>query len=307
MKNLLSQVKSHQRIVKIFIFISFLSVFVFQGQATTHAKQTRKPISVLPVVEEAREFYEKITDYTCVLLKQERIDGKLRDMETILLKFRKPNDIYMGWIEKPFKGQELLYSPDRNKGKINAHKGGFLSAIDINVDPRGKIAMDGQHHTIYDAGLGATLNMIMRGLVKAKEENVLETYLIDEETLGDKNCMVIEALFPKRPVGVTHTVKKGESVWDIAETYNQDMYIITYVNEGVDGPLDIREGQQILVPHHYGSRILVWVDKVTKLPIKVEVYDWNGNLYEMYHYSSLKLNPGLTRMDFDPENPDYDF
>jgi len=41
--------------------------------------------------------------------------------------------------------------------------------------------------------------------------------------------------------------------------------------------------------------------------VKVDIFDWEGNLYETYQYSNLKLNVGLTDFDFDPANPAYNF
>jgi hypothetical protein len=39
----------------------------------------------------------------------------------------------------------------------------------------------------------------------------------------------------------------------------------------------------------------------------VIIRDWQGRLYEQYDYSEVKLNAGLTRKDFDPDNKEYNF
>jgi outer membrane lipoprotein-sorting protein len=43
------------------------------------------------------------------------------------------------------------------------------------------------------------------------------------------------------------------------------------------------------------------------LPVKIEVYGWALELLEMYHFSNLEINVGLNDMDFDVNNPEYDF
>ena len=58
---------------------------------------------------------------------------------------------------------------------------------------------------------------------------------------------------------------------------------------------------------YYGYRIVMNSDNELKLPIKIQVYDWEDQLIESYGYENLRLNPGLTDFDFDPRNPEYKF
>lgn len=57
---------------------------------------------------------------------------------------------------------------------------------------------------------------------------------------------------------------------------------------------------------YYGSRVLLSFDVENHLPIRVVVYDWSDRIVEEYTYTEMRLNPGLTDRDFDPDNPDYD-
>jgi len=58
---------------------------------------------------------------------------------------------------------------------------------------------------------------------------------------------------------------------------------------------------------YYGGRIEIWVDAQNGLPIKIEVYGWDGALWESYGYKDLKLNPGLTDAEFMEDYKGYDF
>jgi hypothetical protein len=57
--------------------------------------------------------------------------------------------------------------------------------------------------------------------------------------------------------------------------------------------------------HRYAHRMLVYVDKETKLPVRFEAYDQpkagltTGDLLEAYSYSDVKLNVGLGDSAFD--------
>jgi len=58
---------------------------------------------------------------------------------------------------------------------------------------------------------------------------------------------------------------------------------------------------------YYGYRVQLSFDLEHRLPIRVVVYDWSDQLVEDYTYADLRLNPGLTTLDFDPSNKEYGF
>jgi hypothetical protein len=62
---------------------------------------------------------------------------------------------------------------------------------------------------------------------------------------------------------------------------------------------------RVFNPQLYCHRCVVFFDKETKLPVRVEVFDWpakngnpNGELLECYSYINLRLNVGLTDESF---------
>jgi uncharacterized protein DUF1571 len=86
----------------------------------------------------------------------------------------------------------------------------------------------------------------------------------------------------ERRLGLT-TVRAGEF------QYNQKRCVRVELTRP-----DNRGGQ------FYAYRTLMYFDKATHLPIRVESYDWpkpggppGGELFESYSYANLKLNPGL--------------
>ena len=58
---------------------------------------------------------------------------------------------------------------------------------------------------------------------------------------------------------------------------------------------------------YYGHKMFIYIDKPLQLPVKTVVYGWDGSLWEMYHYSNIKVNVGLRSRDFDIENKEYGF
>ncbi|VVS91193.1 DUF1571 domain-containing protein [Desulfoluna spongiiphila] len=253
------------------------------------------------------ETSRSLSDYTAVLVKRERFEGTLAPEEQILFKYAEPGRVYMRWIGKVNKGQEALYVKGENEDRLKAHKGGFLGLVTVNVDPTGKMAMEGQHHPIFHAGIGFTTEVVLRDLEKGLKQGDVRVFDRGRQTLDGRDVVVMEAFFPETVKGVTHTVREGETLWDIAAEHHQDMYVILSVNKGVDTPKDVKAGQSLVIPDYYCRRSVSYYDADTELLVKIENYDWNDNLYEVYHYRDLQLNVGLSSDDFDPDNKGYKF
>jgi len=66
-------------------------------------------------------------------------------------------------------------------------------------------------------------------------------------------------------------------------------------------------------PHFDFYRAQVFFDHELKLPCRYAAWSWppepDGEpvLEEEYTYTNVRLNVGLTDLDFDPDNPNYDF
>lgn len=58
---------------------------------------------------------------------------------------------------------------------------------------------------------------------------------------------------------------------------------------------------------YYCYRAIVGIDEALKLPVAVKVYDSNNTLVEHYRYLNVKVNTGLTDLDFSADNPAYEF
>jgi len=57
----------------------------------------------------------------------------------------------------------------------------------------------------------------------------------------------------------------------------------------------------------YTHEIIIALDKELLLPVKVSVYDWSYELIEEYEFRDLRINVGFSELDFDPDNPEYNF
>jgi outer membrane lipoprotein-sorting protein len=56
---------------------------------------------------------------------------------------------------------------------------------------------------------------------------------------------------------------------------------------------------------YYAYRVIVWLDTGLKVPIKVQVYDWDNLMVEEYGFEDVKFNAGLTDDDFNVETIEF--
>jgi outer membrane lipoprotein-sorting protein len=148
-------------------------------------------------IKEAEAAYAKVTSYTAIFHKQQRVADKLLPEETIALKFRKPSSLYMKWIKEPYEGSELLYEAGRNEGRVTAHTGGILRFITRNLDPRDAGLMSGNLRPVTSTGIGYLLETVAMNIRKANEAGDLTFSERGEETVYGRSTRVLEIAVPK--------------------------------------------------------------------------------------------------------------
>ena len=70
----------------------------------------------------------------------------------------------------------------------------------------------------------------------------------------------------------------------------------------IDAKFSPRDGRK-----YYTAHVICHVDKEYMLPVAVACYDENEVLQEQYSYQDVKLNAGLSEMDFSKQNCEYRF
>ena len=225
---------------------------------------------LLPAIRWARQTLEKldtIQDYSCVMVKRERIDGTLGDQEYMSVKIRhEPFSVYLGFVKPAkVKGQEAIYVRGRNNGEMQAHGNGMRKLFGtVSLKPDSYLAMAGNRYPITEMGL--------RRLV----ERLIE---VGENDAKFGECEVKAS--PKKINGrevvclqVTHPLPRKEFLFHIAK-----IYIDTQNN----------------LPMRYES--YDWPAETGGVP----------PLMEEYTYLNLKLNNRFGDKDFDVGNPAYQF
>ena len=231
-----------------------------------------------PALEIARMGLEKlrreVNSYNAIMVKRERLGGKLLDEEIMFVKVRHANPekgankaFYVRHLKpQSMLGQEAIWVENENDGKLVAHGAGLQKLITVNLDPDGWLAKRGNRYPITELGIETLLlRMIEKGERSLQLESPCQVeYSRDMELDGN----------PITLITITHPEQHDDLDFHIAKIYIDDNLQLPVGYEGY-----------------------LWPEEAGGEPV----------LLERYFYSDLEINPGLTAADFDPENPDYEY
>jgi len=211
----------------------------------------------------------EIRDYTCTFIKRERIDGVLGEHQYMFCKVRhNPFSVYMYFLgPADLRGQECIYVEGQNNGKLYGHTTG-LKARAVGTVSLNPTGMIAMRGNKYPITDMGFLHLT-KELIQIGE---------NDTQFGECDVQIFHgAKINKRScvcVQATHPVPRRNFRFHIARIY---------------------------------------VDDELNVPVRYEAYDWPREeggqplLTEEYTYLNVKLNAGLTDLDFDPKNPAYSF
>ena len=240
------------------------------------------------------------------MYKRERLKGKMRESE-IEVKYQKsPFKVYI-YIYKPDAGAEVLYVDGVNDKKafVNPNKK-ILSLLDLDFDPYGKTLRKDEHHTLFESGFDYMRRILKNVMKVADDEGKFDEYCLykGEVNFEGRACHKLLLTYPHFK-WIDYTVKSGEDLIKIGHDKCLSDYMIMEKN-GLSNYTSVKAGQKIKIPNIYAKEVILYIDKITFLPIYQEVHDDQG-LYEEFHYKNLILNPDIPEAEFTKTYKDYKF
>jgi hypothetical protein len=229
---------------------------------------------LIPAIERAKaalaNIDANIKDYSCTLVKRERVDGTLLEPEYLFTKVRhEPFSVYMYFVgPKGKEGQEALYVAGANEGKLIAHAGGgpLRRALPtVHLQPDGSLAMRDNRYPITEVGI----RTLSRRLIEVAENDAkygeCTVNWYKNAKVAGRTCTCLQ---------VVHPVRRTTFTFNVARVYIDDELNIPIRYEAYD-----------------------WPSRAGGKP----------ELIEEYTYTNLKLNQGFTDADFDESNATYGF
>ncbi len=231
-----------------------------------------------------RNHFQKHRDYTAVLIKRERVDGKLLPESKMALKLKygvpreletaqRPVSVYLRTLEpKSQAGREVIWVQGRNNNKLTAHEGGILGFISVDLLPESRLAMMGNRYPITDIGIEKLLAKLIERGERDRQLGPATVRTTENASIGGKTCRLMEVIH-ESPTALVDG-KTVEFEFFLAQIYIDD---------------------ERLIPLKYAS--FSW----PKTP------DAAPELLEEYTYLDVMINVGLNETDFDIRNPAYGF
>ena len=243
--------------------------------------QAKQP-KVEDVLRFAREGLHRIEnevqDYSCTLVRRERIDGewpkyyqrleaKVRHEQRVNDEVVEPFALFIEFRNpRRMQGRQVIYVEDKWHGDLVARRGGTRSPnMTVQLDPLSPLAMDGNRYPVTEFGIQKLAAKLIRFMETELDQEDCEVKLFKNAKLEGRPC--------------TH--------------------------------FQVREKTHRPDSRFRMARVLV--DNEHKVPVYYAAFGWGATEeddpvpLEEYAYINLKVNVGLTEIDFDIENPEYQF
>ncbi|MEK6642623.1 MAG: DUF1571 domain-containing protein [Planctomycetota bacterium] len=230
----------------------------------------RDPLSAL---KDARDRHLRtVSDYECVMVKQELLESGMTDEQEIKVKYRQaPYSVYMDWIRNPGLAARVLYvkgkwtnakakNPDeRELAVAQPGKIAQLFVKSLKQPVRGSLAKDASRRYLDEFGFAKTLDLLINYCDVAKSKDELKLELVGESHFD------------------------GRPVWVVRRT-------LPYTDEAGFYPDRTAE---------------IYIDKEYRVPVAVYCFSDDAkdpkHLLGKYEYRDIRFGVGLTDKDFEPK------
>jgi Protein of unknown function (DUF1571) len=236
------------------------------------AGQTPQEHPLMPALRWARQGLvdiNKVQDYSCTLVKRERIDGTLGEHEYIFVKVRhQPFSVYTYFLGPPrVKGQEAIFVEGQNSGNLLAHGNGIKHRLigTVSLKPTSPLAMSGNRYPITEMGMRRLLERLIEIGSNDVKYGECTVKWIQNAKINQRICTCIE---------VQHPVPRRNFLFHLARIYVDDELQLPIRYEAYEWPA--RQGDP-------------------------------PQLTEEYTFLNVKINNGFTDADFGTENASYGF
>lgn len=253
------------------------------------------------ILEKMMEQIQSIKTLRYHVHSKERIDGKYLEVYAEAKLNVEPLKLY---VKNPEKKLELLYVAGTNDEDAFVSPGKF-PFITLSLNPYNNIMRKDQHHTIKE--LGFNYMGVMLSKTFPTDAKQFEKLFINAGTVTWKGHTCYKIFSDNADFKyVPYKVRKGDTVKSISYKFNCGEYRILEKNPTVPMNKIIDEGKIITVPNSYASKILLFVDVVSYLPVGIFIYD-NEGLYESYEFSNVDVNTVIKPEEFQRNYKGYNF
>ena len=240
-----------------------------------------QPHPLLPAMKIAGESYaflkDQVSDYACRIVKQERIDGRLKPMEFMDAKVRHQRVVDGRYVQRPaiylhFVGpeemvdREVLWVEGTNGGKMVVRRGGTrFEYLTLDLDPAGDAALQYSRYPVSESGMIDMVRKLVDVGTADMQYGECDVQIFDDVKVDGRSCKCVQVVHPRRrSVFLFHIVR-------------------------------------------------IFITKDVPIPVRYEAYDWPAGdsesppLIEEYTFQDVRLNVGFSDAEFQRNYREYKF
>ncbi len=203
------------------------------------------------------EIEHNVRDYSAIIVKKERISRKLVDKDlsdkdyittVMFAKIReKPFSVYLNFISRSdnelVKDREVIYVQGRNNDMLLAHTPKFFgSRLTLPLDPKGWLAMQGEHYPITEIGLANLCRQLIRRGESAGDPSQVTVKRRRQARINTRTCTLLE---------ITYPVHEPKTMGYLARVFLDDELHFPIRVEVYELPLDRSQGPQLVEEYTY--------------------------------------------------------
>jgi hypothetical protein len=215
-------------------------------------------------------FERDVRGYSCMLHKQERINGDLGNVERIRHAVREqPFAVSMEWLQGGGSAKAALYIRGENGGRMKV-KTRFLIVTD--TDPNGILARNSSRYSIEDAGIANGMRRTLRAWQAARDAGTMAVQYLGRAAipeLGGREC---------------HCLARTCQPLEVDNFQMSD----PIMRSAADSPKDAF------------AKVTIYLDTETWMQIGTRIDREDGSLTAAYWFQDVVINPLFAAEQFSP-------
>ncbi len=203
------------------------------------------------------EIEHKVRDYSAVIIKKERIGKDLIDRDltdkdfittVMFAKIReKPFSVYLNFLNRSdnerVKDREVIYVQGRNDDMLLVHTPRLIgSRFTLPLDPKGWLAMQGEHYPITEIGLANLCRQLIKRGESAGDPSRVTVKRYARARINTRACTLLEIMYP---------VHEPKAWGYLARVFVDNEWHFPIRVEVYELPLDRSKGRQLVEEYTY--------------------------------------------------------
>ncbi len=216
-----------------------------------------------------------------------------------------PTKIYLKLLNGSDAGTELLYATGENNNKVVINAGKWVPTIKLN--PLNSMITKNQHHSIFSAGFGLMLKVVIKAESTADNQHRFDSvFKLDGETIYNGAKCYVMRIEDNHWQFTTYKAQAHETVFTVANKLLISEYAIMRLN-GLKDINDDVSNRNINIPSAYAHSTVLYIDEKTFFPVYQSLYFSKNEEFERYEFAKLQINPEFKSNEFSLKFPDYGF